>query len=72
MQATTDCQLIAEGIETKEEARTLNLPGVNFGKGYLFGHPEPVEVWRPNPRSSRRPECRVASWRPEERRRRGP
>ncbi len=56
---TAGCRLVAEGIETEEEARTLTSLGVEFGQGYLFGHPEPVEVWaavgtagqeRPDPR----------------------
>ncbi len=42
---TAGCRLIAEGIETEEEARTLTGLGVDFGQGYLFGHPEPVEAW---------------------------
>jgi PAS domain S-box-containing protein len=42
---TAGCRLIAEGIETEEEARTLTALGVEFGQGYLFGHPEPVELW---------------------------
>jgi PAS domain S-box-containing protein len=41
---TAGCRLIAEGVETAEEARTLTALGVEFGQGYLFGHPEPVEV----------------------------
>jgi len=42
---TAGCRLIAEGVETIEEARTLTALGVEFGQGYLFGHPEPVETW---------------------------
>jgi len=42
---TAGCRLIAEGVETVEEARTLTGLGVEFGQGYLFGHPEPVERW---------------------------
>jgi EAL domain-containing protein (putative c-di-GMP-specific phosphodiesterase class I) len=42
---TVGCRLIAEGVETVEEARTLTALGVEFGQGYLFGYPEPVEVW---------------------------
>jgi len=42
---TAGCRLVAEGIESEEEARTLTGLGVEFGQGYLFGHPEPVEVW---------------------------
>jgi EAL domain-containing protein (putative c-di-GMP-specific phosphodiesterase class I)/PAS domain-containing protein len=39
------CRLIAEGVETAEEARTLTALGVEFAQGYFFGHPEPVERW---------------------------
>ncbi|MGO9179145.1 MAG: EAL domain-containing protein [Candidatus Limnocylindrales bacterium] len=39
---TAGCRLIAEGIETIEEARTLAGLGVEFGQGYLFGYPEMV------------------------------
>ena len=42
---TVGCRLIAEGIETVEEARTLTALGVEFGQGYLLGRPEPVETW---------------------------
>jgi PAS domain S-box-containing protein len=42
---TAGCRLIAEGIETEEEAATLRGFGVEFGQGYLFGRPEIVEVW---------------------------
>ena len=42
---TAGCRLIAEGVETEEEAATLRDLGVEFGQGYLFGRPEPVETW---------------------------
>ena len=42
---TAGCRLIAEGVETAEEARTLTALGVEFAQGYHFGYPEPVEVW---------------------------
>jgi EAL domain-containing protein (putative c-di-GMP-specific phosphodiesterase class I) len=42
---TAGCRLIAEGVETEEEARTLTGLGVEFGQGYLFGRPEPVDAW---------------------------
>lgn len=42
---TAGCRLIAEGVETIEEARTLTALGVEFGQGYLFGYPEPVAMW---------------------------
>ncbi len=38
------CRLIAEGIETELEAATLAGLGVEFGQGYLFGRPEPLEL----------------------------
>jgi EAL domain-containing protein (putative c-di-GMP-specific phosphodiesterase class I) len=55
---TAGCRLVAEGIETKAEARTLAGLGVEFGQGYLFGRPEPAEAFvapaRAQPRSVRR------------------
>jgi PAS domain S-box-containing protein len=39
------CRLVGEGIETEEELRTLAGLGVQFGQGYLFGRPEPIEAW---------------------------
>ncbi len=48
---TAGCRLIAEGIETEEEATTLRRLGVEFGQGYLFGRPEPVETWGRSRRS---------------------
>jgi PAS domain S-box-containing protein len=42
---TAGCRLVAEGIETGEEARTLRQLGVEFGQGYWFGRPEPVGQW---------------------------
>lgn len=36
---TAGCRLVAEGVETEDEARTLTELGVEFGQGYLFGHP---------------------------------
>jgi EAL domain-containing protein (putative c-di-GMP-specific phosphodiesterase class I) len=35
----TGCTLIAEGIETEAELRTLQELGVRFGQGYLLGRP---------------------------------
>jgi EAL domain-containing protein (putative c-di-GMP-specific phosphodiesterase class I)/PAS domain-containing protein len=40
---TAGCRLVAEGIETRQEALALTELGVEFGQGYLFGRPEPVE-----------------------------
>jgi EAL domain-containing protein (putative c-di-GMP-specific phosphodiesterase class I) len=41
------CRLVAEGVETPEEAAMLTSLGVEFGQGYLFGRPEPVDAWAP-------------------------
>ena len=42
---TAGCRLVAEGVETDAEAATLLALGVEYGQGYLFGHPEPIETW---------------------------
>jgi PAS domain S-box-containing protein len=39
------CRLIAEGVETEEEARALTELGVEFGQGYWFGRPDRAEAW---------------------------
>ncbi len=54
---TAGCRLIAEGVETAEEARTLTKLGVEFAQGYLFGHPEPAATWvtERDARAARRP-----------------
>jgi EAL domain-containing protein (putative c-di-GMP-specific phosphodiesterase class I) len=41
----TGCHLVAEGIETSDEAATLRNLGVAFGQGDLFGKPARVESW---------------------------
>jgi EAL domain-containing protein (putative c-di-GMP-specific phosphodiesterase class I) len=38
----SDCHLIAEGVESDDEAAALRRLGVEFAQGYLFGHPEPI------------------------------
>lgn len=40
---TAGCRLVAEGIETREEADTLKGLGVEFGQGFLFARPVPVD-----------------------------
>ncbi|MEO8436994.1 MAG: EAL domain-containing protein [Chloroflexota bacterium] len=42
---TAGCRIVAEGIETDDEARALRQLGVEFGQGFWFGRPEPVEHW---------------------------
>ena len=39
---TSGCRLVAEGIETEEELRTLRSLGVEFGQGYWIGRPTPI------------------------------
>jgi EAL domain-containing protein (putative c-di-GMP-specific phosphodiesterase class I)/DNA-binding response OmpR family regulator len=36
------CGLIAEGVESEEEAAVLERLGVDFAQGFLFGRPEPL------------------------------
>ncbi len=46
---TAGCRLIAEGVETTEEADTLTSLGVEFGQGYLFGRPDAASRLVPSP-----------------------
>lgn len=39
----TRCQLIAEGVETEEEANALVALGIGLAQGYLFGKPAPLD-----------------------------
>jgi EAL domain-containing protein (putative c-di-GMP-specific phosphodiesterase class I) len=38
-------QVIAEGIEEEAQRQVLRHIGCRFGQGFLFAHPQPVEVW---------------------------
>jgi len=38
-------QVVAEGVETQEQADFLNARGTVIHQGYLFGRPEPVASW---------------------------
>ncbi|MFA6014931.1 MAG: EAL domain-containing protein [Gallionellaceae bacterium] len=38
-------QIVAEGVETQEQADFLNSHGQVVHQGYLYGRPEPVENW---------------------------
>jgi diguanylate cyclase (GGDEF)-like protein/PAS domain S-box-containing protein len=37
--------VVAEGVETAEQAAFLNKRGTIIHQGYLFGRPEPLEAW---------------------------
>jgi len=54
MGAGVDAKVIAEGIETQEEADTLKGLGVLWGQGYLFGRPQDPYVpgFRPGVRTT--------------------
>jgi EAL domain-containing protein (putative c-di-GMP-specific phosphodiesterase class I)/DNA-binding response OmpR family regulator len=41
----TGSRLIAEGIETEDEAAAVRVLGITLGQGYLLGQPAPVEDW---------------------------
>lgn len=43
---TAGCRLIAEGVESDDEARVLREFGVEFAQGYLFGRPGPAPTGR--------------------------
>jgi EAL domain-containing protein (putative c-di-GMP-specific phosphodiesterase class I) len=43
----TNCRVSAEGIETDVECEALRRLGIDFGQGFLFGHPEPVDAYAP-------------------------
>jgi EAL domain-containing protein (putative c-di-GMP-specific phosphodiesterase class I) len=40
----TNCHIIAEGVEKDLQCEALRRLGIDFGQGFLFGRPEPVET----------------------------
>jgi EAL domain-containing protein (putative c-di-GMP-specific phosphodiesterase class I)/DNA-binding response OmpR family regulator len=40
----TECRLIAEGVESRDEADSLAGIGVEYAQGYLFGRPERLPI----------------------------
>ena len=51
---TAGCRLVAEGVETDDEARALTQLGVEFAQGHLFGRPKPVPLTAKRRRRPRR------------------
>lgn len=51
---STDCRVIAEGIETEPERATLRKLGVELGQGFLLGRPGPVSEFREEPTAAGR------------------
>ena len=43
--------LVCEGIENSQQAQTLQDIGVQYGQGYLFGKPMPLNHWVPKKHS---------------------
>ena len=46
---TLQMKIIAEGVETEEEARLLLTLGCRYAQGYLFGRPQPAENFLKEP-----------------------
>ena len=44
----TGCRLVAEGVETEEEAAALRRLGIELAQGYLFGRPLPIDAGAPD------------------------
>ena len=49
-----DIEVVAEGIETKEQLDELLRLECGFGQGYLFGHPAPLNWIHSSPGGSRK------------------
>jgi len=45
MAQSLNLEVIAEGVETEEQKNILQRNGCNHFQGYLFGRPEPIEVF---------------------------
>ncbi|MDX1294477.1 MAG: EAL domain-containing protein, partial [Hyphomonas sp.] len=53
MSRVLDIKVIAEGVETEEQFRFVNLAGFGEVQGYLFGKPAPIDQLRPERLRSR-------------------
>jgi len=40
-----EAEVVAEGVETREQADFLNARGEVIHQGYLFGRPQPAQDW---------------------------
>ncbi len=61
------CQLIAEGVETAGERRTLQTLGVGLGQGFLLGRPAPITAQpaaEPDPQQPAEPDTSTRHGRP--------
>lgn len=47
------CQLVAEGVETRQQRAALLQAGVRLMQGYLFGAPDTFERWHPSEKTLR-------------------
>ncbi|HQV07968.1 MAG TPA: GGDEF domain-containing phosphodiesterase, partial [Thauera sp.] len=47
MSTSLAIEVVAEGVETVEQAAFLKAQGCTGFQGYLFGRPQPVEAWPP-------------------------
>jgi PAS domain S-box-containing protein len=52
---STGCRLIAEGVETRGEADIVRALGVDFGQGYWYARPQPIQalITGPSPSPTR-------------------
>ena len=55
----TSCRIIAEGVETEVECEALRRLGIDFGQGFLFGYPAPVDAYRERLAIAEEPAARV-------------
>ena len=41
-------RVVAEGVETEQQAQFLNLAGCDCSQGYLYARPMPIDTWLEN------------------------